>query len=346
MPADEQTITRLRAVDPAAELEAGLRLDSPGGRETLARVLAELERAPVRQPRRPLRLGVALAGAAGVAVAAALALTAGPGKPLGAVPAAGALHELAIAARAHRDSDPPLRPGQYHYERTEGFGLREEWVSGDGVAFAGGQEFEGIERLGYLGGGPGIYANFGDARLSYDEALALPRDPDRLYAFMASHTPVEADDPGALPQSKAMFFLLREFLITTPLPADLRAAFYDAAARIPGIELLGEVQAENGRFGLGIGMWRSGGPDDPNPPQTADGLPITQREDLIFDPQTGAIIGDRVVVRGNLHGESVVESGIVDRVGERPGESVPLHRIERRLERGRIAREHDSSSGE
>ena len=197
-------------------------------------------------------------------------------------------HELAIAARAHRDSDPPLRPGQYHYERTEGFGLREEWVSGDGVAFAGGQEFEGIERLGYLGGGPGIYANFGDARLSYDEALALPRDPDRLYAFMASHTPVEADDPGALPQSKAMFFLLREFLITTPLPADLRAAFYDAAARIPGIELLGEVQAENGRFGLGIGMWRSGGPDDPNPPQTADGLPITQREDLIFDPRRSA----------------------------------------------------------
>ena len=182
------------------------------------------------------------------------------------MPAAGALQELAIAARAHRDSDPPLQHGQYHYERTEGFGLREEWVSSDGVAYAADRSSRnraaGISRR-----GPGVYANYGDARLSYRQTLALPRDPDQLYAFMASHTPVEPDDPDALPQYKEMFFVLREFLITTPLPADLRAAFYDAAAKIPGIELLGEVRAENGQFGLGIGMWRSGGPDDPNPPR-------------------------------------------------------------------------------
>ncbi len=337
---DEAT-TMLKAIDPADGLGDRFREDSPASQALLASILAEIDRPVATEPRRPARFALVVAGSAALAGATALIITAGPGQPLGTEPAAAALHELAIAARAHRDSDPPLQDGEYYYERTEGFGRREEWISSDGILYVSGQEFDGIERSGYLGGAPGVYATFGDARLSYQQTLDLPRDPDRLYEFMAAHAPIEPGDPNALPANKSMFFTLREFLIATPLPADLRAAFYDAAAKIPGIELLGEIRTENGQLGLGIGMWRSGGPDDPNPPETAEGLPITQREDLIFDSETGAIIGDRTVVRGNAHGEAVTASGIVDQIGERPGEPVARAAIQRQLERGRAANRND-----
>ncbi len=320
----DQLLETLRHADPLARSSLP---DPPA--HTLQAILAT-DREVVTSGRgraRMPRVALALA-AAGATAAVAVAVLAGgsPDQPFGPSTASAALHQLALAATAHKSSDPPLKPGQFYYRRVVGYGsVHESWTSRDGVVYF---------RRSPLGSGPlippgtnalersdsgGAYATFGSLEpLTYDEMLDLPRDTDKLYDWVRTHVQLSIPGDPRPPENKTMFFEIREFLITTPVPADLRAAFYDVAAQIPGVELLGAVRNEQGKSGLGIGMWRSGGPDDDSPPETADGVEIHQREDLIFDQQTGEIIGDRTVVNGKASGEALVEAGIVSDAGERP----------------------------
>ena len=63
-------------------------------------------------------------------------------------------------------------------------------------------------------------------------------------------------------------------------PADVRAALYEAAAGIPGVEITEQVANLEGSTGISIGRVES-----------AD----NSRQDLIIDRQTGALIGEREV---------------------------------------------------
>jgi hypothetical protein len=315
-----EEIEDLRDHDPAEPI-AGLRdPNSPEARALLAELMTQLDEGVHAHPRRRLvpRFGLAAAGAIAIAVVAALVLTRSGDRSLGVSEASATLHELSLAASADRKSDPPLRPGELYYRRTiSGSGEQELWISREGAVAARGSEFNGLERLGPT---HGVYATLGNQtrdHLSYAQMLDLPRDPDVLFGEMTRRFEFEIA-PGASPEEIAgirgeaednplnqrMFGGIESFLVDTPVPADLRASFYDVLARLDGVQVLGEVPNDAGEVGLGITMPPPGSPERP--------------EVLIFNQKTGAIIGSGTFSDGRVRGTAIVETGIVDKVGERP----------------------------
>jgi hypothetical protein len=72
--------------------------------------------------------------------------------------------------------------------------------------------------------------------------------------------------------------------VVGPVPADLRAALYQVASRLPGITLVDSTANLDGRHGVAIGH------ASPN---------TLTRRDIIFDRAGGQFIGERdVLVRG------------------------------------------------
>ncbi len=125
-----------------------------------------------------------------------------------------------------------------------------------------------------------------------------PRDPDALLAKLRTEPlftgPLnrlqEAREKSTPPDQKA-FSRISGALASGMLPADLRAALYQAARKIPGIQLLGDVVTLDGRPGRAIGYVYNG-----------------YRQDIIISPTTGQSIGSRHVVADArlLNGESNV----------------------------------------
>ncbi len=101
---------------------------------------------------------------------------------------------------------------------------------------------------------------------------AQPRDPDALLAALRK-------DTGRLDPNAEAFRRIAQVLITGIVPADLRAALYQAARKIPGIQLLDDVVTIDGRRGRAIAL--------------ANG---ETRHDLLIDPATGQYLGSRSVV--------------------------------------------------
>lgn len=313
-PLPDETLAAILAIDPQTP-EA---IAAPGGRTVAGRSAGR---------RGYRRLALAATAAIAITVGAALLLDGSSNRTFGPSEASAALRELSLAASAHTSSDPPLEPGEYYYRRTIGYGqVHESWTSRSGVSYLRNTPTkDGLAPPGSRTGelerseSGGQFAIFGGIEpLTYREMLELPRATDALYEWVRTHVQLSIPGDSRPPEPKAMFFAIREFLITTPVPADLRAALYDVAARLQGIELLGEVENERGVRGLGIGMWRTGGPGDDTVVETAEGVEIHQREDLIFNQRTGEIIGDRIVLNGKPDGQAVVETGIVNEPGERP----------------------------
>lgn len=105
----------------------------------------------------------------------------------------------------------------------------------------------------------------------------LPRDPYRLLNSIYKQTLGQ----GQSVDGEALVFIA-DLLRTGVVPADLRAALYKAAAIIPGVTVT-EGQANlDGRTGVAIGRLEEG--------------PAKTRQELIIDPQTGLLIGERSVL--------------------------------------------------
>jgi RNA polymerase sigma-70 factor (ECF subfamily) len=105
----------------------------------------------------------------------------------------------------------------------------------------------------------------------------LPRDPHRLLNSIYKQTL----GTGQSVDGAALGFIA-DLLRTGVVPADLRAALYKAAAMIPGVSVT-EGQANlDGRTGVAIGRLEEG--------------PAKTREELIIDPGTGLLIGERSVL--------------------------------------------------
>ena len=118
---------------------------------------------------------------------------------------------------------------------------------------------------------------YNDNDNDFDEAMfaLLPRDPrmllNRIYLVTLGTGP-SAD-------AQALVFI-GDSLRTGLVPADLRAAFYRAAALIPGVTLTEGQATLDGRTGVAIGRFEPG---------------WQSRQEIIIDPDTGLMIGEREI---------------------------------------------------
>lgn len=117
----------------------------------------------------------------------------------------------------------------------------------------------------------------------------VPRDPTKLLARIYDHTRGAGKDPDL-----EAFETIIESLRTGIIPADLRAAFYEAAALIPGVDVMDRQATIDGRTGIAIGK------------ATPDG---GSRQDMIIDPASGMVIGERFVTLKDYPG---VPAGTVE----------------------------------
>ncbi|MFG1676966.1 CU044_5270 family protein [Micromonospora sp. NPDC049282] len=132
----------------------------------------------------------------------------------------------------------------------------------------------------------------------------LPRDPkqllERIYRDSKGH---------GNGRDEEAFVFVRDILRSGVVPADLRAALFSAAALIPGVRLVSDSVNLEGRHGVAVAMSDRG----------------KTRVELIFDPKTGEVIGEREVVlvanhikgvpAGAAIGYTAVSRQVVDAMG-------------------------------
>jgi hypothetical protein len=139
----------------------------------------------------------------------------------------------------------------------------------------------------------------GEAGGGYGDFDSLPRDPVELLNYIYKVN-VGA---GNSPDGQALVFIA-DRLQAGAVPADLRAAFYEAAALIPGVTVTEGRATLNGKTGIAIG--RDEGSID--------------RQEIIIDPETGQYIGERRITfaplneipAGTVVGWSAVTTSVVD----------------------------------
>ena len=301
-------------------------------------VLFATDPATGRRPRGRLLVGgVGLAVAGALAVALVFGLGSGGVQPTDA----SAAQLLRRAAEvADRGPDVALRAGEYWYTRSESTSMttfgdqhpfavllqirRESWIGRDGGGYvrqqtvgeprfvgaggraawvAAGQPPLGADMDAPIVTGEGTETSksypFGSDGLTYAELLALPTDTDALYARVrkAAH-----DNHNSAGDAHEMFTIVGDLLREAPTPAALRAALYRVAARVPGVELLGKVHDAIGRPGVAVAL------GEPH-----------ERSELVFDPKTAELLGERDEMDGQPAFESAyLESGVVDSTSARP----------------------------
>jgi hypothetical protein len=115
----------------------------------------------------------------------------------------------------------------------------------------------------------------------------LPSNPDALYAA------IEDEARGHSEGTHRQMFTrvgdyLREASESAILTLEQRAALYEVAARIPGIEFIGEVRDPVGRKGVAVAM-----------EQRSDGV----RHTLVIDPVSGMLLAEEeVTLAQNFYG--------------------------------------------
>jgi hypothetical protein len=239
----------------------------------------------------------------GAVVVALVAPTVRPGDQNSA--AARTLNQLSVTAAAQPVVS--VGGGQYLYSRFHArwqscdgdscvwqLNVREDWVALDGSGRSAGRRgpvaFSELKRPGELGVDPKV-----------------PTDPDALRVYIedrASH----ADQPLNYEMFVVIADLLRESFSSPILYSSdgLRSSLFEVAATLPGVESLGTTTDQSGRVGIGVGF-------------THDG----SRLELIFDPETSAILGEREVRIEDgqtVPGSWIVYlgSGVVDSTNQRP----------------------------
>jgi hypothetical protein len=316
-------------------------------------LLASIESAAAprrRRQRARRRLGLAPLGVAGALTAVALGIVVAVSLRGGAAnPPTAAAVVLARAARVAEASGGPrqLRPGEYWY-------VKSIWTT-PGVTFAGArgrslglivnalstyerQAWIGLDRPGRVQSrvfGPPTFltaaarqrwiaagrppeqlagVNFSlpsNAFIRpYAQLLTLPTNVDALWQQLYRG----AGKGSAAWKRHEMFTEIGDLLREDPIPAKVRAALYLVAARIPGIQVLGLTHDAVGRPALTVAL--------------NDTL-YGERSELLFDPRTSALLGERSVVvkpppkyhvkPGTVsEGATYITAGIVERIGQVP----------------------------
>jgi hypothetical protein len=287
-----------------------------------------------RKPRRWMRLA---AGAAAVALIATAALIISMLVDPTPQPASAAtvLQEAATLIQA---SDPALTPGQFRYVRTETTmrsgtercaytqrDIDEIWTPSDPEAEwllrrdygriawdtcqdptsttlprAYQQEYRAKHGLFAVPGAeqPGSPPSWYNPTPEF--LAGLPRDPAAMFELIKQEYKSGTAEPG-----KAYFQHATQLLSTSVLPADLRATMYRAMTFIPGVTVTEQFATIDGRKGTAIGLDM--------------GTRGDIRTDIVIDPRTGVLIGERTLgPRGELHGTTVITHGIAEKIGTAP----------------------------
>lgn len=303
-------------------------------RSALARRIERSERRPTLAPRRV----AALAGLAATAAAAVVVfLSVGIGGPDGAS-AASVLRAAAATALAQQPL--VLGPSQFVYTRSTTAYLatatdgpdgsysvllpseRETWLARDRPGWlyehsGRGRFLSDHDRTGWVAAGkprlPG--GNVTNIELSNSDgstppmfSLDLPADPGALWERLEAQA--RGKGSGLYAQ---MFQLVGDALRETFTTPQQRAALYEVAAQIPGVELVGSVTDPAGRPGFAVAR---------------DDAVQRIRYELVFDPQTAVLLAEvQTVLPGNpfhypdgtVIGDAVyLESAVVDTVRMRP----------------------------
>jgi hypothetical protein len=276
---------------------------------------------PLFERRRPWRPAAVVAFAVAVTVVL-LGVFGGGGSPGGpSSAAAGVFHRLAgrIAAQ-------PLtpQPGQYLYLdfksewgafqgnstcETRSVEHRQIWIGVDG---------SGLDRSAR---GPGHFTSAADratclslattaqekARTSDDwnAPRCMELGPTRDWSSLSSDPQVLLQQivnlyGGGKPTPANQFSYIAEVLGQTDAPPDVRANIYRAAALIPGVRSLGTVLDHDGRPGIGLAI------------TTGEGT-SNATDELIFDPQTGELLGETATGRyggWNVYLDNKVVNGL------------------------------------
>ncbi len=248
-------------------------------------------------------IGAAAAAAVAVAAVGAYALIGGVDRPDTA--AAAVLHTAAVTARS-QPGPAPLAVGQYQYVKSEGVQLasallangstvnsrssivREVWMGAHSRVreTVGNPEFvTEKDRQTWIDAGRPTFIQPGAFREDLDpyKPLDLPTDPAILYAKLK----LQAVGHGTGIYNEMFVLVGDDLRETATLPA-VRAALYEVAARIPGVELVGDVTDSAGRHGVAVAM--------------IDAKSHT-RQVLILDPRTSRLLGEEeTVTAGNQFG--------------------------------------------
>lgn len=323
-----------------------LRADLPGPRvETRASARGalvariELSRRPTpaaasawRPPR--LRLVAAFAALAAVLISLPTLILGGNGQ---VQPALGQVLRAAARVAASQPAEPQPGPGQYFYTRSReayfsstGFNprcaphpcdrehpseatrewsvlvpsYRQTWIAANGggrarVVFAK-PEFltAGQRRAWKAAGSPhlgsGQVEDFALSGQPFLDTSNLPTRPKALRKLIEARKIPLVDGP---PGEAETFTLIGDMLRRTYLPPRFRAALYRVVAELPGVALLGQVKDPVGRAGTGVAFTKG-----------------SVIHELIFDPETSALLGEREVAARRipeLHVPAGTETGSV-----------------------------------
>lgn len=144
--------------------------------------------------------------------------------------------------------------------------------------------------------------------------LDLPTDPDELFERLEQEARVVQDAKGhGVGLYEVMFTLVGDSLRETNATPAQQAALYEVAARIPEVELVGQVTDRIGRAGIAVAF---------------SNAEVGVRHMLIFDAETAVLLGEeQSTLEGNKLGypegtvfgyASYVETAVVDSNRERP----------------------------
>lgn len=310
--------------------------------ELLRAILATPPQTARRRPR--ARYLAAAATAVGVAVVLVVAFL--PGERLAPSPAAAqALERLAVAASAQ--PAPPAGHWAYTRARTLYAGTnldeppysvlfpaeRESWVAADGAARIverpGKPIFlnESDRRRWQAGGGRMEAGEPTDRRYRtlplshalYADVAGLPTEPDALEAELRRRVETQGPPPeDGYSIAGELRSQIGSLLHSPASSGELRAALYRVLARLPHVELVGEVVDPAGRKGIGLKTHGEYG----------EAAAPTSRL-VIVDPATGDVLAEQSIIErrvewidaepGDVYGEIVyLEQGWTNSVEERP----------------------------
>ncbi|MEV1067346.1 CU044_5270 family protein [Streptomyces sp. NPDC050263] len=148
-------------------------------------------------------------------------------------------------------------------------------------------------------------------RPTYAWLASLPTDPEALLKLLYTETPL---DETRKDRGQAVFNEIGNLIREQIMPPATAAAFYRAAARIPGVTELPDAVDAAGRHGIAIAR-----------EDTADGT----RTEWIFDRTTLGYLGERTVFSRDteraeagtvLFTSAVLERAVVGKRGLEPGE--------------------------
>lgn len=313
-------------------------------------LLVAIAQAETPRKRRRRRRRLAPLGALGVAVAVALAILVAVSLRGGAAnpsPATAAVILKRAASAAEASGGPRrLRPGEYWYvnsiwttagvQLAEPTGRAEDTIV-DALSTYARQAWIGLDRPGRVEshtvgpirflsaaarqqwirlGRPRELPGYNGSLPAnafirpYRQLLALPTKLDALWQLLYRG----AGSGSAAWKRHEIFTEIGDLLREDPIPAKVRATLYLVAARIPGIRLLGLTHDAIGRPALAVAL--------------NDTL-YGQRDELLFDPKTSALLGERSVVvkpPAAYHvkpdtvstGATYITEGIVERIGQIP----------------------------